>query len=271
MSMVDFSYNGKRLSDYGCIIADIVTSSNDSVSLGSNLTFETVRNSSTFIDRIVKVDYEAPATITFDICKNPCIGATTFTDNEVTFLMKWLNKKSFEKFYPIYDDGSFSNIYFNGSFNISAIRIGSGIVGFTLTFTANSPFGYETEQDLFININEANKTFTFYNNSDEYGRLYPIKFVVTCNVAGNLSISNSLDSGNIVRVNNCAQGEIITFDCYNKIISSNMNHPSLYNDFNYNYPRFVSNEDDNQNVITVSLPCDISITYSLVRKVGIII
>lgn len=212
MHMVDFSYAGKRLSDYGCIIASIVTSNEDSVSLGSNLTFETLKNSSTFVNRIVKVDYEEPTTVTFDICKKPHNGTSKFNDNEISFIMRWLNKKSFEAFRPIYDDSSYPNIYFKGSFNITAIYIGSEVVGFTLTFTANSPFGYDNEKDLMINIDNSNNTFTFFNNSDEYGYLYPTRFIITCKSDGNFSMSNNIDN-NIVKINNCTSGEVITLDC----------------------------------------------------------
>lgn len=270
MHMVDFSYAGKRLSDYGCIIASIVTSSENNVSLGSNITFETLKNSSTFVNRIVKVDYEEPITVTFDICKKPTDGTSIFSDREISFIMRWLNKKSFETFRPIYDDGSYADIYFKGSFNVNAIYIGSEVVGFTLTFAANSPFGYDNEQNLTINIDNSDDTFTFFNNSDEYGYLYPTQFIITCKSNGNFSMSNNIDI-NVVKINNCINGEVITLDCCNKIIQSDKAHPALYNDFNYNYPRFVVNEDTNENVFTVSMPCEIKIVYSNVRKAGIII
>jgi len=271
MHMVDFSYAGKRLSDCGCIITNLNTSDSDSVSLGSNLTFETLKNSSTYINRIVKVDYAEPITITFDICKNPCDGIMNFyNDNEISYIMRWLNKKSYEKFRPIYDDNSYSEIYFKGSFNVTAIYIGGKVIGFTLNFTSNSPFGYENERELDIKIDDNNNTFTFFNNSDEYGYLYPTKFVITCKSSGDFSMSNNIDN-NIVTIKNCTNGEVITLDCYNKIIRSSLDRTTLSNDFNYSYPRFVVNENTNENVFTVSLPCEIAITYSFVRKAGVIV
>lgn len=271
MHMVDFSYAGRRLSDYGCTVASIVTSNDDSVSLGSNIIFETLKNSSTFVNRIVKVDYEDPTPVTFDICKIPFNGTSVFNDDEVSFIMQWLNKKKYEIFRPVYDDGSYANTYFKGSFNVTAIYIGGEVVGFTLTFTANSPFGYEDEQNFTVDIDDDDyDTFTFFNNSDEYGYFYPTKFVITCKSDGDFIMSNNIDI-NIVRINNCTNGETITLDCCNKIIQSDKSHTTLYNDFNYNYPRFVSNEESNENILTVSLPCQIQIAYSFVRKVGIIV
>ena len=71
---------------------------------------------------------------------------------------------------------------------------------------------------------------------------------------------------------NCVSGEKITLDCQNQIIQTdNASHTSLCKDFNYNFPRFVSNELENKNVFTVSIPCSISITYSLIRKAGVFV
>ena len=272
MYMKDFSYADKRLSDIGCMIVYINTSLSNNVSLGSNITFETIKNMTTHVNRIVKVDYDDPTPITFDICKDPCkTDNMKFDDSEISYIMRWLNKKHHEKFCPIYDDSSYPEIYFKGSFNISAIYIGSDVVGFTLTFTPNAPYGFETEKTITTSL-EANGIFEFYNSSDEYGYLYPSQFTITCNTDGNFEMSNSIDKNYTVKILNCLNGETITMDCQNKIIQTDSNsHSSICKDFNYNFPRFVSTEYENENVFTVSIPCDITVTYSLIRKAGIVV
>lgn len=271
MYMKDFSYAGRKLSDFGCIVTYTNTSISNDISLGSNLKFETVKNMGTHIDRIVTVDYESPNSITFDIVKKGCNEERIFTDNEISYLMRWLNKKSYEKFCPIYDDGSYAEIYFKGSFNITAIHINGNVVGFTLTFTPNAPYGFETERTIKVSL-PINGTFEFYNNSDEYGYVYPIKFEIICGANGEFIMNNSIDEKNTVKIVNCKNGEIITLDCQNKIIQTNNDsHSSICKDFNYNFPRFKSTEYENENVFTVSMPCEITVTYSLIRKVGIIV
>lgn len=272
MYMKDFSYADRRLSDLGCIVAYINTSTSNSVPLGSKLKFETIKNVATHIQRIVKVDYENPGTVTFDICKDPCNDVMVFDDTEISYIMRWLNKKSYEKFCPIYDDGSYPEIYFRGSFNItSAIYVGSDIVGFTVEFTPNAPYGFETEKTISYSL-DTNGTFEFYNNSDEYGYVYPSEFKITLNGEGNFEMSNSIDTSNTVKISNCVNGETITFDCQNKIIQTDSDsHSSICKDFNYNFPRFKSTEYENENIFTVSMPCTISVTYSLIRKAGIIV
>lgn len=272
MYMKDFSYAGRRLSDYGCIVAYANTSLSDSVSLGSEIKFETIKNRSTHTNRIIEVDYNEPASVTFDICKNPCTNEDLkFSDVEISYMMSWLNKKRYEKFCPIYDDASYPEIYFKGSFNVSAIYVNGNVTGFTLTFTANAPYGFETERTIYYSLNGYG-TFEFYNNSDEYGYLYPNKFEITCNGNGDFEMSNSIDSRNIVKINKCLNGETIALDCQNKTIQTNHDsHSSICKDFNYNFPRFVSNEYENKNIFTVSIPCQIAITYSLIRKAGIVV
>jgi len=272
MYMIDFSYAGRRLSDFDCVVSYVNTSLSNNVVLGSDIKFETIKNKNTHENRIVEADYNEPTSITFDICKNPCDNEVKkFSDTEISYIMRWLNKKRYEKFCPIYDDGSYPEIYFKGSFNVSAIYASCGIIGFTLTFTANAPYGFETEKIVSYSL-DANETFEFYNNSDEYGYLYPIKFDIKCGSNGDFIMSNSLDSRNIVKVKKCIAGETITFNCKDKVIQTdNDSHSSICKDFNYNFPRFVSNEYENKNVFTVSIPCEITITYSLIRKAGIVV
>lgn len=270
MYLIDLTYANNRLSDYGCIVASVVTSNNTSVSMGSNLTLDTLRHYQTFEESILRAKYEESISVTFDIVKDPCQEDLSFSDKEISFFMRWLNRKEHDKFYPIYNDDSYPGVYFKGIFNVTAIHLGGKVIGFTLTFNSNSPFGYTDKEDLL----HVTDKFTVYNDSDEIGYLYPALFEITCNENGTLTIQNDIDATNVVTINNCVAGEIITFDCINKIIQSSATHTRLYNDFNYNYPRLVSEDDSSiintPNVFTVSIPCTVRIVYSSIRKAGIV-
>ena len=85
-----------------------------------------------------------------------------------------------------------------------------------------------------------------------------------------LKITNSSDLGHVTRIANCKQNEEITMDCIHEIIQST-NHSTLYNDFNYKFPRLKNTYYNSKNVITFSIPCDVEINYPIVRKVGIIV
>lgn len=272
--MIDFSYNGEKLSDYGCIVASIRTPFQDSVQLGTNLSFDTVKNQNNARERIVTAKYDDVITATFDICRNPCLyksQSMEFSDGEISHFMRWLNQTQYRKFKPIYKDGAYSDLYFCGTFtSISAIVSGGKVVGFTLTFTSNSPFGYVDDKEYTAALPEAEGQFIFYDDSDEPGSLYPYFFQVECLSEGTLTIQNNRDRKATV-IGGCRQGEVITMDCENKVIQSSTAHPALYNDFNYNYPRLINDRESRRNVFTISLPCSVTIRYAPIRKAGIFV
>ena len=276
MNMIDFQYKGESLSSHGCMIAYVVTSSSDNISAGSEISTETVTNKQSHKFKTINIKYETPITVTFDIIKNDCedINNKEFTDTELSWFLRWLNSKTDEKFYPIYDDRSFENIFYYGKFNkINYIHIGGNVIGLTVTFTANTSFGY-IEKEYEVTTTNNYDTFTIYNESDEIGELYP-KFVkIKCINSGNLRISHSEDipfKDKFFYVANCESNEIITLDCENKIITSSMEHPKLYNDFNYGWISLWNDWNNNKNVFLVSIPCEITIKYDLIRKVGIVV
>lgn len=272
--MIDFSYDGEKLSDYGCMVTGVVTSFAESVPVSTALSLETIRNRTDYHNKIINMDYDGVITATFDICKNPCLFDTqekmSFTDGEVSHYMRWLHRESYYKFKPIYDNANYSDVYFYGTFtSISEIIVGGNIIGFTLTFTSNSPFGYVDDKEYNVTVKEANGQFVFYDDSDKIGYLYPYYFQVECLASGKLRISNDRDTKATV-IENCVSGEIITMDCLNKVIQSSEVHSRLYNDFNYNYPRIQNSYDNRKNVFTTSLPCNITIRYAPTRKAGIV-
>ena len=194
-----------------------------------------------------------------------------FTDGEISHFMRWLNQKRYCKFKPIYKDEKYSDLYFYGTFSsISSIVIDGNVIGFTLTFISNSPFGYVDDKEFTISLQTADEQFAFYDDSDEIGCLYPYFFQVECLAGGKLTISNDRDRKNTV-IDNCIQNEVITMDCGNKIIQSSRAHATLYNDFNYNYPRIINDLENRCNKFTVSIPCNITIRYAPIRKAGIIV
>lgn len=274
MILEDFEYNSELLSDKGCMICSITTSNNDAVSMGATLTFDSIVNNATNITENLRANYSENISVTFDICKKECKSGitTTFTKEEISHFKRWLNRKSTHKFIPIYDnDESYDMIYYYGTFTqIDAIVLAGEIVGLTLTFTSNAPWGFVDNTDYIVNITEANGTFSIFSESDEIGYCYPDEMVITCNADGDLKIDNNLDTKSF-KVANCKSGEVLTLDCANKILTSSISHNKLYNDFNYFFPRIVVNEALDNNIFTVSIPCSIRIAYTSTRKVGIIV
>lgn len=273
MLITDFEYAGERLSDFGCMVCCINTTAPDSISLGSNLTFNTIKNNGTNISRLVSTQYDEVYTCTFDIGKFRCqdLNDNDLTDIELSRLIRWLNRKEYHKFKPIYNNGQYGNVCFYGSFNVTGIKLAGKLIGLTLVFTANAPFGYEEETEYNYTIVNNNDLFYFYDNSDELGVNYFKSLKITCSFDGDITIVNQNENRNTV-IKNCIQGEVITMDCENKIITtSKETHNTLCNDFNYNFPRLLNTYESRENVFSVSLPCQIDIKYSPIRKVGVIL
>lgn len=271
--MIDFYFNGAKLSDYGCIVSNINSSFSDSSPIG-NIELETIKSHSTQKNKIINSEYDDVISASFDICKNPGIYKTPqemiFTDAEISLFARWLNQKKYCKFQPIYESGLYSDIFFYGTFNsISSVIISDNTVGLTLSFTSNSPFGYINEKEFVTELTSDSKTFTLYDDSDEIGEIRPSLFQIKCKANGDLQIKNNRDK-KITVINNCLNEEIITLDCENRIIQSSKSHPTIYNDFNYYYPKIINTMEDRYNIFTVTLPCEIIVKYEPIRKVGIV-
>ena len=294
MYLVDFIYDGLKLSNYGCMVGNVVNSGDTALNMGSVINLETVINHGTYTTEIVNADYPDVYTVTFDIFKKRCGSGEKeyFEDKEIVWFMKWLNRKEYHKFVPIYDDGSeFYNIFFMGVFTeCKAISIGGRVYGFSLNLTTNSPFAYldykpysftisstTTPRKIIINGTETTVncgSFPFYNISEEIGAIYPENFTVRLLQAGNLIINNDMDGqSRYTEVRNCFSGETITFDCKHKVITSNDEtaHNKFYNDFNYVFPRLMSTFKKSLNTFYLSLRSEVTIDYKPIRKVGVFV
>lgn len=133
-----------------------------------------------------------------------------------------------------------------------------------LTFTSNAPFGFGD----VVNIDESGTTFEVHTTSDELGQL-PIKMSLTTSQSGNLTITNSFTNESTI-VKNCQKNETISFDSENLIITSNFNHVKLFNDFNYVYPALYTDYGDTVNKFTLSIPCEMHMEFTPIRKIGVI-
>lgn len=268
---MDFEYAGKRLSDLGYMMCCINSASGDyEIDSISNLTFTTIKNRHSSIYNIVDSTYENTYVVTFDIMKNPCIsnGNTYMTSLEVRELMKWLNRKEYARLRFINNTANESNVYYYGSFNIKQIMIGENIIGLTLTFTSNAPYGFgEIVNNEYI-FESPEQKVQMFADSDEFGVIYP-KITLFCKQAGDYVIINRT-TGTETIVNNCQENEQIIIDGEYRIILSSMeSHKTLPNDFNYEYLDVLSSEDYTPNEYYCNLPCELTISYMPVRKVGV--
>ena len=275
MKLTDFEYAGEKLSAKGCMVCTWDSSGDESRTLGGNLTFTTVRNNNSNVQRKVSTTYDNPyAPEQISICKVNCYGDPSqsyWSEEEIRSFMKWLNRKSYEKLRPIYDK-VYNGTYFKCSCNVSAHEFGGNVIGLDLTFTTNAPFGFaDKSADTYTITGGTN--ITVHSESDEIGFIYP-KIIITMQEAGDLVITNSNETKEAYKktiIKNCAYNEVITFSGESKMIYTNLKaHATLPRDFNYVYPRLHTTYSSDATVFNFSLPCTAKFEYAPIRKVGIL-
>lgn len=273
MHSTDFEYADKRLSDFGwttCVIGG--NSGTEEVNIGCDITFNTVKNNHSSIHSSTSSSYDSVYTTPFQIVKKDCNGENKYpTHDEIRVLYKWLNRRKYAKFKPIPNHDEYYDIYYYGSFNVDEIFIAGRIVGLTLHFTGNAPYGFGTDNQFQITTSKENNSFSICGDSDEAESIIYPKVQIKCLQDGNLKITN-LTTENYVFIANCLEGEIITLDGEYKISHTNMSdkHTTFPSDFNYSYFDIeIGENDEYENIYETSIPCEITIMYSPIRKVGV--
>ena len=265
MKFYDFEYDGKTLTNLGYIVCQFDANGGiETVSNGSNITFNTVSSDYHKNEYLINSEYSEPLTATFQICKNYCINDDKeIYPEEVREITRWLNRRIFLPIKLINDMGE--DLYTEASFNVSCIYIADTIYGLELEMTTNKPFLLRAEREIKINCNSKNQTFDIYDNSEEIGYINT-KAIINIKESGNLQIFNSLENRQTY-IKNCTAGEVITMDY--PIITSSLNSHKIQNDFNWNFIRLSNTYYDNKNTLKISLPCDIILRYSPIAKIGL--
>lgn len=265
MYALDFEYDGKRLSSYGFMLCTLGTSSDfDIVNAGSKITFNKVSRHRGKVYSLVGTEYEECITATFDICKNTDTHEDLhITDQESRELIRWLNRREFKEFHLISEDGQ-DDCYFNASFNIDKVFVNKELFALKLTMETDRPFGVGKTSSVVWDVSDASQSKTLTDMSDEIGYTYP-SVKITCKSAGTLTIHNDLENCT-TQIKNCANGEVITIDGDAQIVSSSVPSHKICNDFNFEFFRIGNTIETRENKITVSLPCQLEISYSPIIK-----
>lgn len=270
---LDFEYANHRLSDFGCIICSIGSGKSGSyeVEIGSDITFTTIKNNQSSKYSKTSSSYEEVYKAEFQIAKYDCSTRKCefLTSLESRAIVKWLSRHEYHKAKFLNKLSEESDVQYFGSFNVKQVMLGENIIGLTLTFTSNAPFGFASAiKSKYMMLNE-NDVITVVGDSDEYGKIYP-KIEIKCFSDGELDLLN-LTTEKHINIKNCKKNEVITIDGEHKVIfSSDESHTTLPNDFNYEYFYILVNEDLEENQYSSTLPCELTVSYLPVRKVGVI-
>lgn len=264
MKVFDFEFDNLYLSDLGYTLCTFNSDGFQTVSNGSQITFNTVPTLNGTKHELTSSTYETCIESTFQICKRPCdIDNIEISVDELRELMSWLNRKTFCKFRLL--DDKYFNLYFEASFNVSKIQMNDKIYGLELQMITNRPYALLIPRTIVLKNFLHNGKKTLVDVSDEEGFIYP-ETEITIQESGDLRISNSLEQ-RVTIIKNCVKGEVIKMNY--PIIESSLNSHKIQNDFNWEFLRIANKYRDKKNIYTISIPCEIKLTYSPIAKVGI--
>lgn len=268
--MVDFIFDGKKLSDFNMICCNFNSSNGTTeISSGNDITFNREHSSNSDFFHIYGKTYDQPFTLPLSICLNPCLGSMIMSVEQVSTIQKWLCREN--KKFQIIKDG-YENIFWMGVFTCKQVMTDDDIIGLNITFTANSPYALKDITPIELALTkDVSKDFII--SSDIYGYI-DADYTITVKEAGNLEIS--LYNGDVLDrtfiVANCTAGEVITITGQTQIIQSNVANHNLGKDSNFLFPRLVNTfsdyDDEVHNKLVSSLNCSIQISYNPAIRIG---
>lgn len=264
MKAYDFEYDGRKLSEFGCIICSFNSKGMKTVSNGATISFNTFSTQGGSKHELVSAEYEECLETIIQICKNTCSGGTSeISPREFRELTKWLSRKKFLKFKIL--DKEHYDLYFEASFNISRIEFNGSLYGLELEVKTNRPFALKEPKTITIKNLKKDGKHSINDESYEEGYIYP-STEITINEGGDLKIHNAIENRETY-IANCEAGEVITMNY--PIIKTTSGTHNIQNDFNWNFFRIANTYSMSRNDLTISLPCTIKIKYSPIVKVGL--
>lgn len=268
MKAYDFQYGEHNLQDFGMILCKFNSGGLDTVSDGSEITFNTISVQNGAKSELISAVYENNLETTLQICKYSCTGgAQEITATEHHELTKWLSRKRFLKFKILDEDHI--DLYYEAIINVSKIELSGKLYGLELSVTTNRPFALREPKTITIKNAEQDGKHSINDISHEEGHIYPHTEITIGDIGAEkktLVITNAIENRETI-IKNCTANEVITMDY--PVITSSLPSHKIQNDFNWVFFRVANTYENSRNDLTISLPCSIKIKYSPIVKVGL--
>lgn len=268
MQFVDFEYDGTSLSSKGMTVVSFDGMQDDEITTDSQRNFESISLFNGKYQPFVYSIYEDRLEIDFSIGRNICSNDVEdyfLTVAQLESLQYWLNRPTAHKF-KILQDAEYTNIFWEGSFNMDWVKLGEKVIGVNLHFISNRPFALG-EKEVFTeeNLNQDNVIYIIDSSSDE-GSIVP-SVEITLKEDGDLELTNTFNEEEIrTIITGCKADEVITFSNTLQIKSSDSSH-KVMDCFNWVFPRIYNVYGNNINRFSSNLDCECTISYNPIRKV----
>lgn len=272
MKAKDLEFDGKRLSDFGFIIAKFDGSQGLETVDGAEITFNTISSFGGAKYNLISTQYESCLETVVQIVKYSCsTGIQDISPTEFREMSKWLVRKKFLKL-KILDEEHIDLYYMASVRNINRIEIDGRLIGLELNIVTNSPHAFKEPRTIIIKNLAERGNHSINDTSYEEGHIYPYTEITIGDIDNipendrNLNINNAIENRDTY-IAGVSTGEVITMNY--PIIQSSIPSHNIQNDFNWNFFRIANTYENNRNDLTISLPCTIKIKYSPIVKIGL--
>lgn len=270
MKLVDFEFDGIRASEFGLRLC-YFESDDGGITPVTDINMHNVKAAKADSFYSTYAGYDEAITFTLGIVSDPCdfnFEEPVIPEETIRDIYRWLTRKRYKKFKPIFDDDSFQNVFANVTFNVVPQTAMGQVIGFSLTGLTDAPYGYYEEQR--IQTGPDQNYLIFQDMSDMEGHIY-LDCKITVKEAGDFELMNELEPNKKTVIKNCEAGEVITFDGKRKQITSDKPHTKLMNDFNYQFPRAVNSWNSRVNILRANLPFEMDARYFPICKGGMLV
>lgn len=155
MKAYDFEFDGKRLSDFDCMICRFDSVGLETISNGSQISFNTIPAMGGAKNELIGTAYEECLETTIQVCKCRCPNdVKPISSTEFRELTRWLSRKKFLKLKIISEE--YIDLYYEAKFDISRVEINGELYGLELQVSTNAPFAYKEPKTINV---KPKKTF----------------------------------------------------------------------------------------------------------------
>lgn len=258
----EFIFDGRTSKDFN-LVPCYINNNNDTYTI-SKVEFQTFKPTKQGFSYFIDGSDSSTLTTTLSVCQVENCEYIDFTIEDIERIQRWLCRS--DGFYPfsfIRDDGEL--IVYNAKIDMETVEYANKVIALNLNIETNAPYGYTPK--VIKKSLQANENFYISDYSSKTGLSY-CDLTLKCLSNGNYQINFGFENlSSTTTITNCSNNEIITIS--NEHIITSSRNRDMSNEFNYIYPKIYNSLNTNRNKITVNLPCELTISYRQIRKVGL--
>lgn len=202
------------------------------------------------------------------LVKNPCVFYENlyFSENDCRGILRVLTGIRGYQWLKLISQQPGEDLWYKARISsVSFQRMDGHVVGLILNMECDSCFAWSAEYNVTIHA-KAGQRFCIYNSTDDLNNyVYP---VVSLRPAsdGLLSVTNLSDGNLASEIDHVRANEKITVDSRHQILSSDLPHDLLLDDFNLKWFRLIPGKNE----YVADSDVTVSFRYRVPRKAGIV-